>query len=122
MPSDSSRDTAPYKWLFFLLFCYYTQLKVMSRKLFRVEPKSGKLSPGESCTITVTYEHLTIGTDRLPVVFKISRGREILVRFRAFVSAFLQSLDVLMCSDGDRHEHGGGSEAHPKTEVNPLPP
>jgi len=52
----------------------------MDNKLFSIEPKNGKLSPGETCSVTLTYRHAVVGTDRLPVTFKLSRGREILVR------------------------------------------
>jgi len=64
--------------LLFVFCC--RQLKVMNNKLFSIEPKKGRLSPGESSTVTLTYKHCITGTDRLPVVFKLSRGREILVR------------------------------------------
>ena len=51
----------------------------MDNKLFEVEPRKGKLHPGENVTVTFTYRHLMAGTDRLPVLFKIENGREILV-------------------------------------------
>jgi len=58
----------------------FVQLKVMDNKLFSIEPKKGSLAPGESCMVTLSYQHVMIGTDRLPVLFKLSRGREIRVR------------------------------------------
>ena len=54
-------------------------MKVMDNKLFDVEPRKGKLYPGENVTVTFTYRHLIAGTDRLPVLFKLANGREILV-------------------------------------------
>ena len=54
-------------------------MKVMDNKLFDVEPRKGKLHPGENVTVTFTYRHLIAGTDRLPVFFKLANGREILV-------------------------------------------
>ena len=54
-------------------------MKVMDNKLFDVEPRKGKLHPGENVTVTFTYRHLIAGTDRLPVLFKLANGREILV-------------------------------------------
>jgi len=56
------------------------QLKVMNNNLFSVEPKKGRLSAGEACTVTLTYQHTMLGTDRISVMFKLSRGRQILVR------------------------------------------
>jgi len=52
-------------------------MKVMDNKLFSVSPKKGKLQAGETCSITFTYHHLMSGTDRVPVLLKLSRGREI---------------------------------------------
>jgi len=65
----------------------HLQLKVMDNKLFTIEPMKGKLCPGETSTVTLTYKHTMVGNDRLPVVFKLSRGREILVRLQHSVSA-----------------------------------
>lgn len=57
------------------------EMQVMDSKLFSIEPRGGKLLPGESHTVTLTYSHTLIGTNRLPVLFKVMRGREILVNF-----------------------------------------
>ena len=54
-------------------------MKVMDNKLFSVEPKRGRLEPGDRQTVTFTYHHQMPGTDRLPVLLKLTRGREILV-------------------------------------------
>ena len=54
-------------------------MKVQDNKLFVIEPKKGKLQPGENQVIKFTYKHIMAGTDRLPVLFKVARGREILV-------------------------------------------
>ena len=54
-------------------------MRIMDNKLFGVEPRCGKLGPGQCQTITFTYKHSFPGTDRLPVLFKMTRGREILV-------------------------------------------
>ena len=59
----------------------------MDNNLFTIEPKKGTLQPGECGTITFTYKHTMAGTDRLPVLLKLARGREILVAF--FSQAFL---------------------------------
>ncbi|XP_069108657.1 cilia- and flagella-associated protein 65-like isoform X1 [Argopecten irradians] len=57
------------------------EMKVMDNKLFTIEPKTGKLAPGECKTVTLTYKHTMAGTDRLPVLLKLARGREILLNF-----------------------------------------
>ncbi|KAK3083386.1 hypothetical protein FSP39_021362 [Pinctada imbricata] len=57
------------------------EMKVMDNKLFDIEPKQGQLAPGECKTVTFTYRHTMSGTDRLPVLLKLARGREILLNF-----------------------------------------
>ncbi|KAL9957579.1 hypothetical protein ACROYT_G034498 [Oculina patagonica] len=57
------------------------EMQVMDNKLFNIEPRRGKLLPGECCTVTLTYSHLFTGTNRLPILFKVMRGREILLNF-----------------------------------------
>ena len=54
-------------------------MRIMDNKLFTVEPSSGSLMPGQCQTVTLTYGHDFAGTDRLPILFKIMRGREVLV-------------------------------------------
>ena len=55
-------------------------MKIQDNKLFVVEPKKGNLEAGETARITITYRHLFTGINRLPLLMKISKGREILVR------------------------------------------
>uniref|UniRef100_A0A8C5L8Q8 Cilia and flagella associated protein 65 n=1 Tax=Jaculus jaculus TaxID=51337 RepID=A0A8C5L8Q8_JACJA len=57
------------------------QMRAEDNCLFSISPKSGSLSPGQEQTVEFKYSHLFIGTDRLPVLFKVSHGREILVHF-----------------------------------------
>ncbi|XP_064598008.1 LOW QUALITY PROTEIN: cilia- and flagella-associated protein 65-like [Liolophura sinensis] len=57
------------------------QMKVMHNKLFSVEPKKGKLAPGQTQSVTFQYQHIMAGTDRLPVLLKMVNGREILLNF-----------------------------------------
>lgn len=54
-------------------------MKVMDNKLFTIEPKTGRLEPGECQTVSLKYKHNMAGTDRLPVLLKLARGREVLV-------------------------------------------
>ncbi|XP_033103427.1 cilia- and flagella-associated protein 65-like [Anneissia japonica] len=57
------------------------EMRIMDNKLFDIQPRKGHLDPGQSDTITLTYNHDFAGTDRLPVLFKVMRGREILLNF-----------------------------------------
>jgi hypothetical protein len=54
-------------------------MKVMDNKLFTVDAPRGCLEPGECQTVKLSYVHCMAGTDRLPVLLKLNRGREILV-------------------------------------------
>ncbi|XP_013095381.2 cilia- and flagella-associated protein 65-like isoform X1 [Biomphalaria glabrata] len=56
-------------------------IKVMENKFFEITPKKGTLKSGETCNITFQYSHSMIGTNRLPVLLKIARGREIMINF-----------------------------------------
>ncbi|XP_073401523.1 cilia- and flagella-associated protein 65 isoform X2 [Dendrobates tinctorius] len=57
------------------------QMRIQDNKLFTISPKSGNLKPGQQETLQLTYRHDFVGTDRLPVLLKISHGREILLNF-----------------------------------------
>ncbi|XP_025115261.1 cilia- and flagella-associated protein 65-like isoform X2 [Pomacea canaliculata] len=57
------------------------EMKVMDNKLFEITPQKGRLPPGATQVVTFTYNHTMAGTDRLPVLFKLSCGREILLNF-----------------------------------------
>ncbi|KAM8934038.1 LOW QUALITY PROTEIN: cilia- and flagella-associated protein 65 [Pelodytes ibericus] len=57
------------------------QMRIQDNKLFTVSPKSGLLNPGQQCVVELTYRHDFVGTDRLPVLLKVSHGREILLNF-----------------------------------------
>ncbi|KAM4025635.1 LOW QUALITY PROTEIN: cilia- and flagella-associated protein 65 [Anomaloglossus baeobatrachus] len=57
------------------------QMRIQDNKLFTISPKSGDLRPGEQQTLQLTYRHDFVGTDRLPVLLKVSHGREILLNF-----------------------------------------
>ncbi|XP_077011288.1 cilia- and flagella-associated protein 65 isoform X7 [Tamandua tetradactyla] len=57
------------------------QMRVQDNCIFSIKPKTGSLSPGQEQMVEFKYSHLFIGTDRLPVLFKVSHGREILLNF-----------------------------------------
>ncbi|KAL0985623.1 hypothetical protein UPYG_G00159560 [Umbra pygmaea] len=57
------------------------QMKVQEDRLFNIAPRSGKLHPGQQKSVTFTYRHDFSGLNRIPVLFKLSHGREILLNF-----------------------------------------
>ncbi|XP_059199527.1 cilia- and flagella-associated protein 65 [Centropristis striata] len=58
------------------------QMKVQNNHLFSISPRSGTLLPGQQRAVYFTYSHEFAATDRFPVVFKLSYGREILLNFQ----------------------------------------
>ncbi|XP_070771214.1 cilia- and flagella-associated protein 65 [Enoplosus armatus] len=58
------------------------QMKVQDNHLFSISPRSGTLLPGQQRAVRFSYSHDFAGTDRFPVVFKLSHGREILLNFQ----------------------------------------
>ncbi|XP_070400520.1 cilia- and flagella-associated protein 65 isoform X3 [Nothobranchius furzeri] len=57
-------------------------MQIQDCKLFTVAPHSGTLLPGQKRAVQFSYSHNVIGTNRLPVVFKLSYGRETLLNFQ----------------------------------------
>nr|XP_020647832.1 cilia- and flagella-associated protein 65 isoform X1 [Pogona vitticeps] len=57
------------------------QMRIQDNHLFTVSPKAGKLLPGQEQMIHLSHRHDFTGTDRLPVLLKVSHGREILLNF-----------------------------------------
>ncbi|NXC35212.1 CFA65 protein, partial [Campylorhamphus procurvoides] len=57
------------------------QMRIQDNQLFSVSPKSGTLLPGQEKSVQLSHRHDFIGTDRLPVLLKVSYGHEILLTF-----------------------------------------
>ena len=57
------------------------ELDVVKNSIFSIHPKEGVLNPGEGMVIKLTYTHSYMGINRLPVLLKINRGREIMVMY-----------------------------------------
>ncbi|XP_058520276.1 cilia- and flagella-associated protein 65 [Ochotona princeps] len=57
------------------------QMRAQDNCIFSISPKAGSLSPGQEEMVELKYSHVFTGTDRLPVLFKVSYGREILLNF-----------------------------------------
>ncbi|KAM3861924.1 LOW QUALITY PROTEIN: cilia- and flagella-associated protein 65 [Diretmus argenteus] len=58
------------------------QMKIQDNCLFSVSPRRGNLLPGQQRAVHLSYRHDFAGTDRLPVLLKLSHGREILLTFQ----------------------------------------
>ncbi|MFT7817925.1 coiled-coil domain-containing protein 108 [Arapaima gigas] len=56
-------------------------MRVQDSRLISVTPRSGKLQPGQQRALQLIYRHEFTGTYRLPVVLKLSYGREMLLNF-----------------------------------------
>ncbi len=61
------------------------ELDVVKNSLFSIEPKQGKLRPGEKVMLKLSYVHSHLGTKKLPVLLKVDRGREIMVNYTVTV-------------------------------------
>ncbi|NXM70139.1 CFA65 protein, partial [Serilophus lunatus] len=57
------------------------QMRIQDNQLFSVSPKSGTLLPGQEKSVQLSHRHDFVGTDRLPVLLKVSYGHEILLTF-----------------------------------------
>nr|XP_025951513.1 cilia- and flagella-associated protein 65 [Dromaius novaehollandiae] len=57
------------------------QMRIQDNHLFSISPKSGRLLPGQEESVQLSHRHDFIGTDHLPVLLKVSHGREILLNF-----------------------------------------
>uniref|UniRef100_A0A3B5BIF1 Si:ch1073-349o24.2 n=1 Tax=Stegastes partitus TaxID=144197 RepID=A0A3B5BIF1_9TELE len=80
------------------------QMKVQDNQLFSISPRSGTLLPGHRRAVHFSYSHDFSGTHRLPVVFKLSHGREILVRSRQDVGLVTCFITLQVCE-----LHNGGA-------------
>ncbi|NXI43348.1 CFA65 protein, partial [Galbula dea] len=80
-PSDQKMDME--HWAEDVEFSPYEldQMRIQDNQLFSVSPKSGKLLPGQEESVQLSHRHDFIGTDNLPVLLKVSHGREILLNF-----------------------------------------
>nr|XP_057938965.1 cilia- and flagella-associated protein 65 [Doryrhamphus excisus] len=56
------------------------QMKVA--ELFNISPRTGTLLSGQQRAVQFSYSHIMVGTHQLPIILKISHGREILLHFQ----------------------------------------
>eukprot|EP01136_Pigoraptor_vietnamica_P041035 Opistho-1_new@13534 len=50
-----------------------------AEKLFTVKPRAGRLAVGDYVTVTFRYSHGIVSHDRLPVILKLEKGRQIML-------------------------------------------
>ncbi|XP_043852035.1 cilia- and flagella-associated protein 65 [Dromiciops gliroides] len=62
-------------------FAELHQMRVQDNQIFSISPKTGSLFPGQEQTVELVHRHIFVGTDHLPVLLKVSHGREILLNF-----------------------------------------
>merc|ERR1719343_1346735 len=56
---------------------------VEEHEIYDIQPRSGEISAGDHMHIKMTYNHHSIGTHILPVVFNVHDGRSILMYLKA---------------------------------------
>ncbi|XP_065655689.1 cilia- and flagella-associated protein 65 isoform X4 [Hydra vulgaris] len=55
------------------------EMFILKNKIFSIEPLCGKIYPKKSQVLKFTYRHSVIGVHKIPVLFKIIQGREIVL-------------------------------------------
>ncbi|NWZ42293.1 CFA65 protein, partial [Brachypodius atriceps] len=80
-PSDQKMDMEPWAEDADFTPQELHQMRIQDNQLFRVSPKSGTVLPGQEKSVKLSHRHDFIGTDRLPVLLKISHGHEVLLTF-----------------------------------------
>ncbi|NWH37950.1 CFA65 protein, partial [Chloropsis hardwickii] len=95
------------------------QMRIQDNQVFSVSPKSGTLLPGQEKSIQLSHRHDFIGTDRLPVLLKVSHGREILLTFSGVTVEHNQRY-VHFISTTHTFSPIAVGQSHPPTQVYKL--
>ncbi|XP_005049550.1 PREDICTED: coiled-coil domain-containing protein 108 isoform X2 [Ficedula albicollis] len=95
------------------------QMRIHDNQLFSVSPKSGTLLPGQQKSVQLSHRHDFIGTDRLPVLLKISYGHEVLLTFSG-VTVELHQRYVHFASTKHRFAPIAVGRSHPPTQIYTL--
>ncbi|NWV71542.1 CFA65 protein, partial [Malurus elegans] len=95
------------------------QMRIQDNQLFSISPKSGKLLPGQMKPVQLSHRHDFIGTDRLPVLLKISYGHEILLTFSS-VTVELDQRYVHFTSTKHLFTPVAVGSSHPPTQIYEL--
>ncbi|KYO24080.1 coiled-coil domain-containing protein 108 isoform A [Alligator mississippiensis] len=61
--------------------CELHHMRVQDNQLFDVSPRAGHLLPGQEQPVQLMHRHDFLSTDCLPVLLKVSHGREVLLNF-----------------------------------------
>ncbi|XP_032920268.1 cilia- and flagella-associated protein 65 isoform X1 [Catharus ustulatus] len=95
------------------------QMRIHDNQIFSVSPKSGTLLPGQEKSVQLSYRHDFIGTDRLPVLLKISYGHEVLLTFSGVTVEHDQRY-VHFASTNHRFSPIAVGRSHPPTQIYTL--
>ncbi|NXP58478.1 CFA65 protein, partial [Chloropsis cyanopogon] len=95
------------------------QMRIQDNQVFSVSPKSGTLLPGQDKSVQLSHRHDFIGTDRLPVLLKISHGHEILLTFSGVTVEHNQRY-VHFISTTHTFSPIAVGQSHPPTQVYKL--
>jgi len=81
LPSDSAVPTE--RWFHEVMPTAedFHRERILDNSLFVVEPKRGRIQPGQSFTVTLTYTHKYAEAHRLPVLFSVANGRSVVLDF-----------------------------------------
>ncbi|KAL5256774.1 hypothetical protein ACHWQZ_G011893 [Mnemiopsis leidyi] len=53
-----------------------------AQERFDIEPREGTIKPGDTLSLIFTYRHGSEGVEELPILLKLSRGREVMLQLR----------------------------------------
>ncbi|NXO11170.1 CFA65 protein, partial [Oriolus oriolus] len=95
------------------------QMRIQDNQLFSVSPKSGTLLPGQEKPVQLSHRHDFTGTDRLPVLLKISYGHEILLTFSSVTVEHNQRY-VHFASNKHHFAPVAVGSSHPPTQIYKL--
>ncbi|NXS88297.1 CFA65 protein, partial [Erpornis zantholeuca] len=118
-PSDQKMDVE--RWAEDTDFTHQElhQMKIQDNQLFTVSPKSGTLLPGQEKPVQLSHRHDFTGTDRLPVLLKISHGHEILLTFSS-VTVERNQRYVHFATNKHNFSPVAIGSSHPPTQVYKL--
>lgn len=53
-----------------------------AQQCFDIEPREGTIKPGDTLSLVFSYSHDSEGHEELPILLKLSRGREVMLNLR----------------------------------------
>jgi hypothetical protein len=65
------------------------QQAIADHDLFQVEPRDGRLQPGQACVLQISYFHKFVGLHELPVILQVKRGKQMCLHLTGATPATL---------------------------------